>query len=446
MREEVTERNAWQQAYLRTLCEEPDAHFVPMQEAMRRLGVKIPTLPQPLLLPFGIRSALQAQVEALAEAFDRAVQDILRGRLAAWMISMRPEAWEVARLDAEREQAMFCARFDGFWDDKAGVFRVMECNAGDPSGAGFTDAFLAAMRLLPAMQKLRCMGDIHEDILLDAYAGLVNATLAPPAAWVQLSDAASLVHDEHRLIVEGLKARGLSITLADPRSLRWDGKRLWSEERPIDGVIRDTIDELLLEGYWPATRPLFDAYRAGAVKLINPFCTIVADYKGLLEPLSSPHYQESLPQEVRAVLRECMPWTFVVREEKVLYEDREVDLLSLLREQRSEWVLKPNEGYGGFGVILGRVCSADIWEQTLQEAVMRPFSYVAQRAWPASRGRFVMQDAQGRAQVVEKNVTLSAWVHKSRFVGCFARISDSSVINVHQGGALLPVVFVSSST
>ncbi len=440
----ASDRDAWQQAYLQRLLDAPQAHFAPMQQAMQRIGIQIPTLPQPLLLPYAVRPLLQAQVEALAYAFDHAVEDFFADRLPASLLPMRPDVRDFAKWDASRYRAMFCARFDGFWDGEAGVFRVMECNAGDPSGAGFTDAFLDAMRPLPAMQQLRREADVHEDILLDAYAALVKQTLPPPATWVQFSDPASLVHDEHRLIVEGLKARGISITQADPRSLRWDGSHLWVAERPINGVIRDTIDELVLDGYWPATRPLFDAYRAGAIQLINPFCTIAADYKGLLEPLSDPDYQRRFPDDVQTVLCRCLPWTRIVREDKLLHEGKQHDLLSLLRTQRSEWVLKPNEGYGGFGIFLGRDCDDARWEETLQTALARPNSYLAQRALPTSRERFVVQDAQGHAQCVEKNVTLSAWVHKGRFIGCFARISDASVINVHQGGALLPVLFVAA--
>ncbi len=51
----ASDRDAWQQAYLQRLLDAPQAHFAPMQQAMQRIGVQIPTLPQPVLLPYAVR-------------------------------------------------------------------------------------------------------------------------------------------------------------------------------------------------------------------------------------------------------------------------------------------------------------------------------------------------------------------------------------------------------
>lgn len=442
-------------AYRRALLEAPERHFDQMGEEMEARGLgHVPTLPQPLFLPEGARAQLahicqhlHLAMEALASLYFDDHPEV-----TSW-IPLHERAHPLIQRDAGAGPILCNARFDCVYDPESGQLSLLECNAGDPSGAGYTDAFLSAIMQLPAMQSTAAQWALTTDRLVRSHGQWVSGLLAEQGKvpqqlrWRQLSDDAAFVHADHRMIVEEYRALGIDIDIADPRELRYDQAegRLFHGEQAIDVILRDTIDELILAPHWPGTAPILQAHEAGHVDIFNPFHTVIADYKGLMEGLSDPRWHQALAPETRAVLQQVVPWTRLVAPREVHFQGVKQPMRSLLQERQSEFVLKPNEGYGGFGVLLGDEVASSVWCEALEEAMAKPGSYVAQLRLPLPTDAFVLPTPTGDGfACYEKKVTLSFWTHGEQFAGCFARTSDASIINVHQGGALLPVCFAAA--
>jgi hypothetical protein len=233
---------------------------------------------------------------------------------------------------------------------------------------------------------------------------------------------------------------------------------------PVDIVFRDTIDEWVLAPYWPATTAIVEAARADAAFVMNPLTSVAADWKGSFAALSDPVCEAalgahlggapepaawmsawtgtSMPDRL-ASLRPCLPWTRVASHGPTTgFDGERVDLAAFARAARPDLVLKPNAGWGGFGVRIGRETDPAAWAAALDAALARPGSAVLQRFAGYVTDRYPVFEGDRFVGFRPKRINTSVWVHGGEVVGLFARASDAPVINVHQGGGLLPVVLV----
>jgi len=150
--------------------------------------------------------------------------------------------------------------------------------------------------------------------------------------------------------------------------------------------------------------------------------------------LTDDEYAGLFDADERAALKAFVCETRLVAARSTRLRGQQVDLPEYLRKNREGWVLKPNEGYGGFGVVIGpEVLQAD-WERTLDQAIATPNSFIAQRYLPLPIEEF---PAAGPCRVVQ-----SFWDFGQGCEALFTRASPSTVVNVHQGGGIMPTYFV----
>ncbi len=277
-------------------------------------------------------------------------------------------------------------------------FQVLEVQAGDPSAMGWHDALAVALGETPTLMAS------HRR----AFEALTDARRI---AFVVVRG--SIVESDHRLLAEHYRAHGWQAHVVDPRELHFDGAQLLARGAPVDAVFRDALDELFVGDFKVGGEALVAALRAKVVTVMNPLTAALADDKALLEPLSALHEAH-------------VPWTRVVRGE----------LEATLRGGREQLVLKPVDGYGGFGIVVGPFVSKDEWNVAVTGALEAPGRFVAQRYAPLPRERVTLLDGSEH----DAFLIHSLWFHP-KLAGAFVRASTSPVVNVHQGGGLAPVLF-----
>jgi uncharacterized circularly permuted ATP-grasp superfamily protein len=116
----------------------------------------------------------------------------------------------------------------------------------------------------------------------------------------------------------------------------------------------------------------------------------------------------------------------------------ECDLIPFVRKNRPTLVLKPNRGYGGEGVVVGQVVSDSAWERALQRALEKPDTWVVQEQVQITREPVLLVKGEGLPQREELFVTLGVTA-TSRGVSFVGRCSEQPVVNISQGGGLVPV-------
>src|SRR5205085_6377257 len=94
-----------------------------------------------------------------------------------------------------------------------------------------------------------------------------------------------------------------------------------------------------------------------------------------------------------------------------------IDLLPHLRAEREQLVIKPNDEYGGTGVVLGWEASESTWDAAIARAVAeRERGWVAQERIAVRREIFPICDASG-VSMRDMLVDFAPYVFRGRLAG-----------------------------
>jgi len=135
-----------------------------------------------------------------------------------------------------------------------------------------------------------------------------------------------------------------------------------------------------------------------------------------------------------------VPWTRVVEHRRTRYRDHEVDLVRFTLDHRDRLVLKPNDDYGGAGIVLGWEAGQAAWERGVEEALARPYIVQERVAIPAEPYPSLMD---GRIVVHDRMLDTAPFVCGGDYVeGCLTRLSTAALLNVTAGGGSTVPTFV----
>ena len=247
--------------------------------------------------------------------------------------------------------------------------------------------------------------------------------------------------DEFARMAPYFTARGFPTVEGDPREIEHRGGEFFLKGTPVDVVYRDfQLEEVVsIKTHGGSVEGIEAAFADNRVisTVFGEF-----DHKSLCELLTSPDFEKYFTlQEIKAA-RSHVPWTRLVEERTTKdSEGREVDLLPFARERREKLVLKPNRSYGGEGVIVGEIVSQSEWEAALQQAVAKPRTFVVQEKVPIQKAQVMILKGSGRPRLEEQYATLSVTA-TPRGVAFVGRCSPDPVVNITQGGAIVPVFLV----
>lgn len=465
----------------------------------------IPTFPCPYIVDIAFLPAFRTIVETVSCVLDSWIETTLAS--PSPFFSLLPPAFSNPRLFAllrlePPSPAFLSARYDTLFYPDTGQIQLLECNAGDPSGLGWVDQQAA---LLQSLSFFRSNPDqistlpivrSHHRAILETYRSLrsrskeiktregsfdTRDSLPDPPTIAFACAEDSFVRSDHACLRSFYEAFGETAFLADPRLFQHrPGQGLFFQNQRIDLVIRDTIDEYILDPFWEATEGLRSALAEGSIVVLNPFRSALGDWKGWWEVLSDPIHLADLPTETADLLSQVIPWTRICRPlQTTSPQGQTIDLWDFACQEQGSLILKPTDGYGGFGIVIGAKVSAETWLSALTDAFQRPGSQILQTFLPLpsevlpsitrqengppldKRLPPTPQDApppdlsdpthsapQGTErptpnpiQWAERWLTLSLWYQRPTFGGAFARASTDPIINVHQGGGIFPVFY-----
>jgi uncharacterized circularly permuted ATP-grasp superfamily protein len=135
-----------------------------------------------------------------------------------------------------------------------------------------------------------------------------------------------------------------------------------------------------------------------------------------------------------------VPWTRNVEERKTLYGDLPVDLVPFILKYQERFVLKPNDDYGGRGIILGWQTNTSGWEQAVAEALQSPF--VVQERIPIPQEPYPSM-IDGRLQIYDRLLDTAPFIFYGDYMdGCLTRLSNDPLLNVSAGGGSSVPTFV----
>jgi uncharacterized circularly permuted ATP-grasp superfamily protein len=352
-------------------------------------------------------------------------------------LDLEPEEEALALASPGYRAASPSSRLDGFITD--GVIRYVEYNAESPAGMAYNDVLVAIFDRMPALKAFRRKYRATPLRSAKRQLGVLRRAHGRKIRTIAIVDWRGLPTLTEFEMFKGLfEAQGLRAIICAPEDLSYRGGRLRCRGVAIDVVYRRVLLSELLRK--PETAgPLLRAYMAGDVTVVNSFRAKLLHKKMSLALLSDDRYAALYTPSQRRAIRRHIPWTRKVREGHTTYGAKNVDLVDFVVRHKDRLVLKPNDEYGGKGVILGWTVDRTEWEQTLLAALTS--SYVVQEKVGVPHEPFpVLLD---RMHFLDLAVDCDPYLFWGKVGGQLTRLSSSALLNVTAGaGSVVPTYVV----
>jgi hypothetical protein len=354
---------------------------------------------------------------------------------------------ELVQIDPGYREVSPTARLDSFLTDEA--YSFVELNGESPAGIAYADAAYDIFSELPVMRRFNERYNVRPlygrqlmlDVLLRAHAEYLGRKPdhAPRIAIVDLKDRPTI--KEFELFKEFFESKGYPSIICSPDELEWANNRLRAGDFEIDIVYK----RLLVNEYIPVIEEspaLLDAYRAGAICMVNSFRSKLVHKKALFAVLTDERHARLFTEEERAAIRAHVPWTRRVRAGKSQYHDKQIDLLDFISKTSDRLVLKPNDDYGGHGIYIGWNTDEISWEEGIRAALANG-DYLVQERVPTAREVFPALQEDGSIEFAEQLVDLDPLLFYGKVGSAFTRLSFTELANVSSGGGMVPTFIIS---
>ncbi len=395
----------------------------------RELGVSL----RPHFLTRKQYDNLANKAELLASAMDIVAAAALAEPTWLERLGLTAEEQRWASADPGYSMPAINTRVDGFLFGEE--VRFVEYNAENPSS--LTDQ----SGLNEILFELHAMQSIAERYRLRQFTPVVSLLQSLMETWrewggtgaphIAILDWANLPTEHEFLLLRNyFSGSGLPTIICTPDELEYSNGKLRRGDFVIDLVYKRIVISEFMACY-DDTHPLVQAYFNHDVCLINPFRCKILHKKASFEMLTEDACQHWFSASQRKMIHACIPWTRRVTERKTIYRGTEIDLLEFIRQQRELFILKPNDGYGGRGVVFGNRTSESEWEAALAEALRT--DYVVQELIALHTEEFpIFNDREWQLQPMF--VDTNPFLFRGKVDGVMVRLADTPVVNVTSGG------------
>jgi uncharacterized circularly permuted ATP-grasp superfamily protein len=393
------------------------------------------TVLRPRFIHPGQYRALQVAIRAVMPAFQKMHNTAMDD--AGFRAQFRLNAWEeeLVQVDPGFDTPSPTSRMDTFFDEESALW-LTEYNAETPAAIAYTDVLTEAYYGLPVMREfskyyeMRPLFGRHLMLhaLIDSYRQW-GGRERPRIAILDWKEVPT--YSEFVLFHDYFEQQGYDCVIADPREVTYENKRLVADGKEIDIIYkRVLISELVTHG--GLGHPVVQAVRDHAVCMINPFRCKILHKKASLAVLSDETNTDFFTVDERAAIAQYIPWTRVLEERHTVYNGERVDLLSFLVKNKDEFVIKPNDEYGGKGVVLGWEVDSEEWEATLKTALVEPS--IVQKRVPLPRIPYASW-VDGKVEIYDRMIDTNPFIWYGSYVdGCLTRLSTAALLNVTAGG------------
>ncbi len=329
------------------------------------------------------------------------------------------------------------SRLDAFFAPGADGLKFTEYNAETPAGGAYNDALSRAFLALPAMH---AFSRTHAVFPIPAAPSIVHTLLNAFYQWRGVREAPSIcildwaevpTRSEFVLFEQEFHALGIDAFIGDPRDATYEGGVLRVGGEPVTLIYkRVLIDELVTRAGLDS--PVVRAVQDGAVCMVNPFRCKLLHKKASLAVVSDERQAHLLSDAERRAVAAHVPWTRLVEERETERDEESVDLVPWIAANRERLVLKPNDEYGGKGIVLGWTVDDSTWQAAIQTALAEPHIVqervvVPSELWPAF--------ADGALHLGERMLDTAPFlVDGVTVTGVLTRIATDPLLNVTAGG------------
>ena len=403
----------------------------------------------PFLRPFFLTAEDESRVrlvtETIATLGERVVKRALAEPSLLAQFALSPEEERLARIDPGYGTSSTASRLDSFLLPNS--LQFAEYNAESPAGLGYSETLGEIFLSLPLMERFGAYYSVRKHPLM---ASILSALLASYAEWggkasppvIAIVDWRGVpTWSEFEILQARFEREGVPTIVCDPRDLEFGGGRLTAGGRRIDMVYRRVLMNDIIAR--PAEcAALLRAYEAGAVCVANALNCKIPHKKAFFAVLTDERNAELFSSGEKEIIARHIPWTRLLEDSSTTRYGQAVGLLEYVRQRRDEFVLKPNDEYGGTGVLLGWEASESEWDTALAGALAdRSQAWVVQERIAVRREVFPMQTADG-IEMRDMLVDFAPYLFRGKMAGFLTRLSSTGLANVTSGGGQVPAFVV----
>jgi len=391
---------------------------------------------------------LKTRMEILLTAFRRAHEICISSPEMRAQLYLSDAEEAMLELDDHKIIPWTSSRLDTFYVVEERTLKCVEYNAETPAGIGYGDVLSEVFWESAPMQafcdKYFCRPLPGQALLTDSLMAAYRKWRSPShpdipqIAVLDWGDVPTLnEHEISRAYFE--RYLNTQSVLADPRILEYRDGNLYAGGFRIDMIYKRVLWSELLD-MMGTDNPVIRAMKDGNVFITNSASAKLMAKKAALSFLSDERNRHLFTQAQLNAISDHIPWTRTVEERKTEFEGHEIDLMEFVAQNRDRFVLKPNDEYGGKGVVLGWEASQDVWEATLRNAL--DFPYVVQE-----KVQIVERDfpswLNGELDVSMRYVDADPYIFGGNSIGgVLTRLSPAKLLNVTAGNGSVVPAFV----
>jgi len=439
--------------YLMELSEDPantSRYFEELNQYLSDEGCTffdgpLPTLLKPQFLTVEQVNHLDHVVKAISSALGKLIDRYLQDEDLRAMMQFSDTENEFFAIDPCYKVPLVISRLDAFMSGYD--IKFLEFNCDSPAGSSYADVIESAFKAL--LEKMSVLKRWQIDYV-NRQEHLLNALLQcyaefrsrhtqfpekPTIAIVDWDDV--MTASEFGLLQNFISQRGYKTIVTSPQQFEIQGDQMVAAGEAVHLIYRRVITRELIEN-----RSKAEAFITGIKDhlacVVNPFRSFIVGNKKILAALTDERFQPIFSQTERDVISSTIPWTKVLADEKAIYHGFVVNLKPFIIDNQEKLVLKAAVSYGGKDVFLGCETDSQKWASVVAEHIDSQ-AWVVQEYTPIPQEMFPVIE-HGNVNFKLKKVNLNPWAFLGRYGGAISRISDNSIVNVSQGGGIIPTI------
>ena len=415
------------------------ALFDELTEMQRSSGILHGNRPiSPFLRPFFLKQSLYEEIRtaaaALSAAFDAVTRTALEQKELSDLLGLTEKELRFANLDPGYKGVSITSRLDTFLSREG--FKFLEYNAENPAGIGDQRGLENLYSKVPLVRKF-LERQVHffpqpQNRLLNTldqiYREWGGRKSRPNIAIVDWKGVDT--SSEFEILRDFFESRDYPTVICDPSELDYDRSHLRFGTFEIDVLYKRIVIHEFLERF-DETHSIPRAMSDGVFCMVNAFRAKVPHKKSSFAVLSDERFHQLFSSVQLEAIRKHIPWTRRVVEGITTVNGTSFDLVRFMRADRDRLVLKPNDDYGGKGIVFGWECTESEWDDAIQHALETP--YVVQERVDVEKTNIPIF-ADGEARIAKLNVDFDPFLFNGEVEGGMVRLASGSLVNITQGG------------
>ena len=346
---------------------------------------------------------------------------------------------KMARINPGYDKLCVTSRLDTFV--AGNNFKFLEYNAETPAGVGDQMQLETVLENIPEVREFLAENKNwrpkpHQKLLESlfmTYREFGGKKSKPNIAIVDWEGVST--ESEFYILSDYFESKGFRTLIVDPHELEYDGEKLHAGSFDIDIFYKRVLIHEFLEKF-DESHPFIRAYSDGNIFMANSFRVKLGHKKAGFAILTDDKYEHLFAPNQLEIIKKHIPWTRKVEECKTKFDDVEIDLTEFLRQNRETFLLKPNDDYGGKGIVLGWETSQSDWETAIQDSLKD--SFIVQERAEIEKKEFPVYSDEVRMENLL--VDFDPFLFLNKVEGGLVRLSSSSLVNVTQGGGQTALV------